>query len=97
MPARLSKRQQRELEELTHADEIEQSGKSSEDEDERLSVPAQTQSAFAAVSQDDLLEIAERLTQLIKAFKRGRCEYRRGLGSRGAHDPVQREEGESLL
>jgi hypothetical protein len=60
MPARLSKRQQRELEELTHADEIEQAGKSSEDEDVGLSVTAQ--SAFAAVSQDDLLEIAERLT-----------------------------------
>ncbi|KAH9999532.1 transcriptional repressor TCF25-domain-containing protein [Russula vinacea] len=47
MPARLSKRQQRELEELTHADEIEQAGKSSEDEDEGLSVTAQ--SAFAAL------------------------------------------------
>jgi hypothetical protein len=78
MPARLSKRQQRELEEFTHADEIEQTGKSSGDEDVRLtSVPAQT---FAAVSQDTLLEIAERLT-LIKAFKRGRREYRRGLSS----------------
>jgi hypothetical protein len=61
MPARLSKRQQRELEELTHADDIEQMGKVSEDEDVRpISVPAQ--SAFAAVSQDALLEIAERLT-----------------------------------
>jgi hypothetical protein len=61
MPARLSKRQQRELEELTHADEVEKTGKSSGDEDVRLvSVPAQ--SAFAAVSQDALLEIAERLT-----------------------------------
>jgi len=61
MPARLSKRQQRELEELTHADEVEQAGKSSGDEDARLvSVPAQ--SAFAAVSHDALLEIAEQLT-----------------------------------
>jgi hypothetical protein len=58
MPARLSKRQQRELEELTHADEIEQAGESSEGEDVP---PAPAQSAFAAVSQDALLEIAERL------------------------------------
>jgi hypothetical protein len=63
MPARLSKRQQRELEELTHADEVEKAGKSSGDEEARfISAPAQTQSAFAAVSHDALLEIAERLT-----------------------------------
>jgi hypothetical protein len=60
MPARLSKRQQRELEELTHADEVEQGGRSSGNEDVRLSAPAQ--SAFAAVSQDALREIAEQLT-----------------------------------
>lgn len=63
---RLSKRQQRELEELTHADEIDQ-GKSSGDEDVRIiSVPAQ--SAFAAVSHDALLEIAERLTTIDQSF-----------------------------
>jgi hypothetical protein len=60
MPARLSKRQQRELEELTHADEVEKGGKSSGDEARFISAPAQ--SAFAAVSHDALLEIAERLT-----------------------------------
>jgi len=32
MPARLSKRQQRELEELTHADEVEKAGNLSRDE-----------------------------------------------------------------
>lgn len=64
---RLSKRQQRELEELTHADEIDQTGKSSGDEDLRIiSVPAQ--SAFAAVSHDALLEIAERLTTIDQSF-----------------------------
>jgi hypothetical protein len=63
MPARLSKRQQRELEELTHVDEIEQAGKSSGDEDIQFaSVSVPVQSAFAAVSQDALLEAAERLT-----------------------------------
>jgi hypothetical protein len=61
MPARLSKRQQRELEELTHADEVEKAGKSSGDEEAR-SISAPAQSAFAAVSHDALLEIAERLT-----------------------------------
>ena len=58
MPARLSKRQQRELEELTHADEIVQAGQSSQDEDAQFASTS-TQSAFAAVSQDPLLEIAE--------------------------------------
>jgi hypothetical protein len=61
MPARLSKRQQRELEELTHADEVEEAGKSSGDEEARF-ISASAQSAFAAVSHDALLEIAERLT-----------------------------------
>lgn len=61
MPARLSKRQQRELEELSHPDEIEQVGKSSRDED-TLFVSASAQSAFAAVSWDALLEITERFT-----------------------------------
>jgi hypothetical protein len=58
MPARLSKRQQRELEELTHADEIVQAGQSSQDEDVRFPSTS-TQSAFAAVSQDSLFDIAE--------------------------------------
>jgi hypothetical protein len=62
MPARLSKRQKRELEELTHADEIEQAAKSSGDEDGRIISSAPAQSAFAAVSHDALREIAERLT-----------------------------------
>jgi hypothetical protein len=61
MPARLSKRQQRELEELTHADEVEKAGKSSGDEEAR-SISAPAQSAFAAVSHDAVLEIAEQLT-----------------------------------
>jgi hypothetical protein len=64
---RLSKRQQRELEELTHADEIVQAGDSSGDEDVQIiSVPAQ--SAFAAVSHDALLEIAELLTTIDESF-----------------------------
>jgi hypothetical protein len=50
MPARLSKRQQRELEELTHADEIDQVVESSEEEGVPLASPL-GQSAFAAVSQ----------------------------------------------
>jgi hypothetical protein len=58
MPARLSKRQQRELEELTHADEIEQVGQSSHDEDVQFASTS-TQSAFAAVSHGSLLKIAE--------------------------------------
>jgi acyl dehydratase len=58
MPARLSKRQQRELEELTHADETEQVGQSSQDEDMRFASTS-TQSAFAAVSQDPLRQIAK--------------------------------------
>ena len=61
MPARLSKRQQRELEELSHADEIEQVGGLSRDEDMPLA-SASTQSAFAAVSRDALIEITERFT-----------------------------------
>ncbi|KAI0002896.1 transcriptional repressor TCF25-domain-containing protein [Russula compacta] len=52
MPARLSKRQQRELEELTHADEIEQAGKSSADEDVPFA-SASAQSAFAALLNED--------------------------------------------
>ena len=58
MPARLSKRQQRELEELTHADEIDQAGQSSQDEDGQFASTS-TQSAFAAVSQHPRLEITE--------------------------------------
>lgn len=61
MPARLSKRQQRELEELTHADEVENAGESSGDEEAQF-VSAPAQSAFAAVSHEVLLEIAEQLT-----------------------------------
>jgi hypothetical protein len=61
MPARLSKRQQRELEELSHADEIEQVGRLSRDEDIPLA-SASAPSAFAAVSQDALIEITERFT-----------------------------------
>jgi hypothetical protein len=56
MPARLSKRQQRELQELTHADEIELARESSDDEDVRFaSTVTHAQSAFAAVSRDTLL------------------------------------------
>jgi hypothetical protein len=51
MPARLSKRQQRELEELTHADEVEKGGESSGDEEARF-ISAPAHSAFAAVSHD---------------------------------------------
>jgi len=77
MPARLSKRQQRELEELTHVDEIGQAGESSGDEDARFaSVPAQ--SAFAAVSQRALLEIAERFT-LDRSFKMRELRVRRRI------------------
>jgi len=61
MPSRLSKRQRRELEELTHVDEIEQAGQSSQDEDVRFASTS-AQSAFAAVSQDPLLEISDRFT-----------------------------------
>lgn len=61
MPARLSKRQQRELEELTHPDEIEIAGKSSGDDEARF-IPPSAQSPFAAVSHDALLEIARPLT-----------------------------------
>lgn len=61
MPARLSKRQQRELEELTHVDEVENTGKSSGDENAHF-ISAPAQSAFAAVSHDALLEIAKQLT-----------------------------------
>jgi len=61
MPARLSKRQQRELEELTHTNEIEQAGISSRDEDMQFA-SVSTQSAFAAVSQDALLKIVQRFT-----------------------------------
>lgn len=59
MPARLSKRQQRELKELSQADEIYQVGSSSGDEDMPFA-SASAQSAFAAVSWDALLEITER-------------------------------------
>ncbi|KAI0269358.1 transcriptional repressor TCF25-domain-containing protein [Gloeopeniophorella convolvens] len=52
MPARLSKRQQRELEELTHAGELAQTKDSSEDEEEISSVAA-TRSAFAALLNND--------------------------------------------
>lgn len=48
MPARLSKRQQRELQELTHTDEIEQARESSDDEDVRFG-STHAQSAFAAL------------------------------------------------
>ncbi|KAF8505409.1 DUF654-domain-containing protein [Russula emetica] len=51
MPARLSKRQQRELEELTHADEVEKAGNLSRDEARFISAPAQ--SAFAALLNED--------------------------------------------
>jgi hypothetical protein len=61
MPARLSKRQQRELEELTHADEVEKAGKSSGDEEARF-ISAPAQSAFAAVSHGALIGVVERLT-----------------------------------
>ena len=61
MPARLSKRQQRELEELTHADEVEIAGNSSGDEESRF-ISAPAHSAFAAVSHNALFEIAEQLT-----------------------------------
>ena len=54
MPTRLSKRQQRELQELTHIDEIEQTRESPDDEDVR-SASTHTQSAFAVVSQDILI------------------------------------------
>ena len=54
MPARLSKRQQRELQELTHPDEIELGGESSSDEDVRFA-STHGQSAFAAVSRDTLI------------------------------------------
>jgi hypothetical protein len=54
MPARLSKRQQRELQELTHADEIEQGVETSDDEDVRFA-STHGQSAFAAVSRDTLI------------------------------------------
>jgi hypothetical protein len=50
MPARLSKRQQRELEQLTHADEIDQVAESSGEEGVPFASPL-GQSAFAAVSQ----------------------------------------------
>ena len=53
MPARLSKRQQRELQELTHPDEIER-GESSADEDVPFA-STHGQSAFAAVSRDTLI------------------------------------------
>ncbi len=53
MPSRLSKRQQRELQELTHPDEIVQERESSDDEDVRF-VSTTSQSAFAAVSRDAL-------------------------------------------
>ena len=61
MPARLSKRQQRELEEFSRADEIEQVGRLSRDEDIPLA-SASALSAFAAVSWDALTEITERFT-----------------------------------
>ncbi|KAH8999479.1 DUF654-domain-containing protein [Lactarius akahatsu] len=48
MPTRLSKRQQRELQELTHVDEIVQTRESSDDEDVRFA-STQGQSAFAAL------------------------------------------------
>jgi hypothetical protein len=51
MPARLSKRQQRELEELTHADETVQAIESSGEEGVPFTSPP-GQSAFAAVSRD---------------------------------------------
>jgi hypothetical protein len=51
MPARLSKRQQRELEELTHADEIDQVRESSGEEDGSFT-NAPGPSVFAAVGQD---------------------------------------------
>lgn len=54
MPARLSKRQQRELQELTHPDEIEHARESSDDGDVRFG-STHAQSAFAAVSRDVLI------------------------------------------
>ena len=54
MPTRLSKRQQRELQELTHADEIVQARESSDDEEVRFA-STHGQSAFAAVSRDTLI------------------------------------------
>lgn len=59
MPARLSKRQQRELQELTHADEIEQTRESTDDEDVRLTSAQSTHgpSAFAIVSRNILIYI----------------------------------------
>ncbi|KAH9180075.1 DUF654-domain-containing protein [Lactarius sanguifluus] len=48
MPTRLSKRQQRELQELTHVDEIVQTRESSDDEDMRFA-STHGQSAFAAL------------------------------------------------
>lgn len=48
MPTRLSKRQQRELQELTHVDEIVQTRESSDDEDVRFA-STHGQSAFAAL------------------------------------------------
>ncbi|KAI0301899.1 transcriptional repressor TCF25-domain-containing protein [Multifurca ochricompacta] len=52
MPARLSKRQQRELEELTHADEIVRAKESSGDEDVRFT-SAPGRSTFAALLNED--------------------------------------------
>ena len=54
MPARLSKRQQRELQELTNPDEIEHARESSDDGDVRFG-STHAQSAFAAVSRDILI------------------------------------------
>ena len=54
MPARLSKRQQRELQELTHSDEIEQTRESPDDEDVRFA-STYAQSAFTVVSRDILI------------------------------------------
>jgi hypothetical protein len=54
MPARLSKRQQRELQELTHSDEIAQTRESPDDEDVRFA-SIHAQSAFTVVSRDSLI------------------------------------------
>lgn len=81
MPARLSKRQQRELQELTHTDEIVQARESSDDEDVRFaSTPGQ--SAFAAVSRDILMcSLNELRVSKASGWGRGQRENGRGVCS----------------
>ncbi|KAI9512764.1 transcriptional repressor TCF25-domain-containing protein [Russula earlei] len=82
MPARLSKRQQRELEELTHVDEIEKADKYFGGEEARFA-SVRNQSAFAALlneddgsSEGDLA--SEGPTTLLKAKKKPRKKKKKG-------------------